>query len=48
MGDNYIGGISPYELAKEFGEESIYKIIELAVKYHKLIARHCDETLTNY
>lgn len=44
MGADCVGGIPHYELAREFGEKSIYKIVELAVKYDKMIDVHCDET----
>ena len=44
MGADCVGGIPHYELAREFGEKSIHKIVELAVKYDKLIDVHCDET----
>ncbi len=29
---------------QEFGEKSIHKVVELAVKYDKLIDVHCDES----
>lgn len=44
MGADCIGGIPHYELAREIGEKSIHKIVELATKYNKLIDVHCDET----
>lgn len=44
MGADCVGGIPHYELAREFGEKSIYKTVELAVKYDKMIDVHCDET----
>ncbi len=44
LGADCVGGIPHYELAREFGEKSIHKIVELAVKYDKLIDVHCDET----
>ena len=44
MGADCVGGIPHYELAREFGEKSIHRIVELAVKYNKLIDVHCDET----
>lgn len=44
MGADCVGGIPHYELAREFGEKSIHKIVELAVKYDRLIDVHCDET----
>ena len=44
MGADCVGAIPHFELAREFGEKSIHNIIELAVKYNKLIDVHCDET----
>lgn len=44
MGADCVGGIPHYELAREFGEKSIHKVVDLAVKYDKLIDVHCDET----
>ncbi len=44
MGADCVGAIPHFELAREFGEKSIPKTIELAVKYNKLIDVHCDET----
>lgn len=44
MGADCVGGIPHFELAREFGEKSIHKIVELALKYDKLIDVHCDET----
>jgi cytosine deaminase len=44
MGADCVGGIPHYELAREIGEKSIHKIVELATKYNKLIDVHCDET----
>lgn len=44
MGADCVGGIPHYELARELGEKSIHKIVELATKYSKLIDVHCDET----
>lgn len=44
MGADCVGGIPHYELARELGEKSIHKIVELATKYNKLIDVHCDET----
>lgn len=44
MGADCVGGIPHFEYAREFGEKSIHKIVELAVKYDKLIDVHCDET----
>ena len=44
MGADCVGAIPHYELAREFGEKSVHKTVELAVKYNKLIDIHCDET----
>jgi cytosine deaminase len=44
MGADVVGGIPHYEPAREFGEKSIHNILELAIKYGKLIDVHCDET----
>ena len=44
MGADCVGGIPHYELAREFGEKSLHKVVELAAKYDKLIDVHCDET----
>ena len=44
MGADCVGAIPHFELAREFGEKSIHKTIELAVKYNTLIDVHCDET----
>lgn len=44
MGADCVGAIPHFELAREFGEKSIHKTVELALKYDKLIDVHCDET----
>lgn len=44
MGADCVGAIPHFEWAREFGEKSIHKTVELAVKYDKLIDVHCDET----
>ena len=44
MGADCVGAIPHFEFAREFGEKSIHKAVELAVKYNKLIDVHCDET----
>lgn len=44
LGADCVGGIPHYELAREFGEKSIHKVVELAVKYDRMIDVHCDET----
>lgn len=44
MGADVVGGIPHYEPAREFGEKSVHDIVDLALKYDKLIDVHCDET----
>lgn len=44
MGADCVGGIPHYEPAREFGERSVHDIVDLAIKYDKLIDVHCDET----
>lgn len=44
MGADVVGGIPHYEPAREFGEKSIHDIVDLGLKYDKLIDVHCDET----
>ena len=44
MGADAVGGIPHFEWAREFGEKSIHEIVNLALKYDKLIDVHCDET----
>lgn len=44
MGADVLGGIPHFEWSRELGEKSIHKIVELAMKYDKLIDVHCDET----
>lgn len=44
MGADCVGGIPHYEWAREFGEKSLHRVVELALKYDKLIDVHCDET----
>lgn len=44
MGADCVGAIPHYEFAREFGEQSIHKTVELALKHNKLIDVHCDET----
>lgn len=43
MGADAIGGIPHYEYCREYGLNSIELIMELAVKYGKLVDVHCDE-----
>lgn len=44
MGADVVGAIPHYEFSREWGERSIKTVIELALKYNKLIDIHCDET----
>ena len=44
MGADVVGGIPHYEPAREFGEKSVHDIVNLALKYDKMIDVHCDET----
>ena len=44
VGADCVGAIPHFELAREFGEKSVHKAVELALKYDKLIDLHCDET----
>lgn len=44
MGADCVGGIPHFEWAYEFGQDSVRKTVELALKYDKLIDVHCDET----
>lgn len=44
MGADCVGAIPHFEFAREFGEKSMHKTVELALKYNKLIDVHCDET----
>lgn len=44
MGADCVGSIPHFEWAREIGEKSIHRTVELAVKHDKLIDVHCDET----
>lgn len=44
MGADAVGSIPHFEWAREIGEKSIHRTVELAMKYDKLIDVHCDET----
>lgn len=44
MGADVVGGIPHYEPAREFGEQSVHDIVQLGLKYDKMIDVHCDET----
>lgn len=44
MGADCVGGIPHFEWAREIGKKSVHSIVELAIKYDKMIDVHCDET----
>lgn len=44
MGADCVGGIPHFEWAREIGERSVHRTVELAVRYDRLIDVHCDET----
>lgn len=44
IGADVIGGIPHFEYTRELGEASMKKVIELALKYDRLVDVHCDET----
>ena len=44
MGADVVGAIPHYEFTREWGEKSIQTVVQLALKYDKLIDIHCDET----
>lgn len=44
MGADVVGAIPHFEYTREYGEKSVKKTVELAMKYNKLIDVHCDET----
>ncbi|MEG2177167.1 MAG: cytosine deaminase [Oscillibacter sp.] len=44
MGADVVGAIPHFEYTREYGEKSVKKCVELAMKYNKLIDVHCDET----
>lgn len=44
LGADCVGGIPHNEWTREMGEDSVKEIVQLAVKYDKLIDVHCDET----
>lgn len=44
FGCQVVGGIPHNEWSRELGEKSIKEIVELSLKYDKLIDLHCDET----
>ncbi len=44
MGADCVGSIPHFEWAREIGEKSVHRTVELATKYDKMIDVHCDET----
>lgn len=44
LGADVVGGIPHFEHTRDLGNQSVKKIVELAIKYDKLIDVHCDET----
>lgn len=43
LGADAVGAIPHFEFTREYGVQSIEKIIDLAMKYDKLVDVHCDE-----
>ncbi len=43
LGADCVGGIPHYEFTREYGVESVKKVMALACKYDKLVDIHCDE-----
>lgn len=43
IGADVIGGIPHFEYTRELGEQSMKKVIELAIKHDRLVDVHCDE-----
>jgi cytosine deaminase len=43
LGADVVGGIPHYEMTREDGVQSVYRIFELAQRYDCLIDIHCDE-----
>lgn len=44
LGADVVGGIPHFEYSREMGEKSVHRLVDIAVKYNKLIDVHCDET----
>lgn len=44
MGADGVGAIPHFEYTEDLGKRSIGKIVELAMKYNRMIDVHCDET----
>jgi len=43
LGADVVGGIPHFEYTRELGEQSMKTVIELAMKYDRLVDVHCDE-----
>jgi cytosine deaminase len=43
FGADVVGGIPHFEYTRELGETSMKRVIELALKYDRLVDVHCDE-----
>lgn len=43
IGVDVVGGIPHFEYTRELGEKSVKQIIQLALKYDRLVDVHCDE-----
>ncbi|MFT6404872.1 MAG: cytosine deaminase [Marinomonas primoryensis] len=43
IGADVVGGIPHFEYTRELGEKSVKLILELAIKYDRLVDVHCDE-----
>lgn len=44
LGADVVGAIPHFEFTREYGVKSVQKTVQLALKYHRLIDVHCDET----
>ncbi|MEE1296413.1 MAG: amidohydrolase family protein [Bifidobacterium sp.] len=44
LGADCVGGIPHYEPCREMGERSMHDVVDLAVRYGRMIDVHCDET----
>ncbi len=43
MGADVIGGIPHFEMTREYGVKSVEYVLELAMRYGRLVDMHCDE-----
>ena len=43
IGADVVGGIPHFEYTRELGEKSVKTLIQLAIKYDRLVDVHCDE-----